>query len=144
MDHPPIILERVFNAPASKVWTALTDKNEMKNWYFELAEFKAETGFPFQFLGGEEGDKQYLHLCEVTEVIPEKKLTYSWRYDGYAGISYVTFELAAQDEKTLLKLTHRGLESFPQENLDFAAGNFVEGWNQIIHTSLKEYLEPNG
>jgi len=135
-------MERIFHAPAAKVWQAITDKAEMKIWYFDLAEFKAQVGFQFQFSGGPDPEVQYLHLCEVTEVIPEKKLTYSWRYDGYAGNSFVTFELFEQGTDTLLKLTHTGLETFPAENTDFAKKNFVEGWTHIIHTALKDYLEP--
>src|SRR5437016_3007348 len=88
----PIIVEETYNTPAEKVWTAITDKNEMKQWYFPLAAFKPEVGFSFQFYGGTE-DKQYLHLCKVTEVIPNKKISYTWKYDGYAGSSLVTFEL---------------------------------------------------
>ncbi len=141
MDNQPIVLERLFNAPVTKVWKALTDKNEMKSWYFNLAEFKAEIGIKFQFTGGPSPDKQYLHLCEITEVVPEKKLTYSWRYEGYPGNSFVTFELFEQDNKTLLKLTHKGIETFPKENEDFAIKNFEQGWNEIIHTSLKNYLQ---
>ena len=83
--------------------------------------------------------KRYLHLCEIIEVIPEKKLTYSWRYDGYEGNSFVTFEVFEEGDETRLKLTHRGLESFPN-NPDFARTNFEMGWDQIINTSLKEYL----
>ncbi|NOU46979.1 MAG: SRPBCC domain-containing protein [Bacteroidales bacterium] len=141
MEHKPIVLERLFNAPIHKVWQSLTDKNEMKKWYFDLAEFKAETGFKFQFMGGPDEGTQYLHLCEVTEVIVERKLTYSWRYDGYAGISFVTFELIEKDAKTLLRLTHKGIETFPEENTDFAIHNFEEGWNEIINNSLNDYLE---
>jgi len=113
----------------------------MKKWYFDLAEFKAEKGFRFEFTAGEEGGKQFLHLCEITEVVPPKKLTYSWRYDGYAGNSFVTFELFEQEDKTLLRLTHEGIETFPQDTSDFAKENFAEGWNQSINISLKEYLE---
>lgn len=141
MENQPIIIERIFNTPISKVWKAITDKNEMKIWYFDLAEFKAEIGFKFQFTGGPSPDKQYLHLCEITEAIPENKLTYSWCYDGYDGISYVTFELFSQDSKTLLRLTHKGIETFPAKNPDFAIQNFSEGWNDIINASLKDYLE---
>jgi len=144
MSNQPIVIERVFDAPISKVWSAITDKNEMKNWYFDLAEFNAEPGFKFQFTGGPTPEKQYLHLCEITEVIPEKKLTYSWRYNGYAGNSFVTFELFEQGNKTRVKLTHKGLETFPEENPDFARGNFEEGWNEIINVSLKTFLEPSG
>ena len=113
----------------------------MKKRYFDLAEFRAEKGFRFQFLGGPSPEKQYLHLCEVTDVVPGKKLTYSWRYDGYAGISYVTFELTEQENKTLLRLTHSGLETFPKDTPDFAVNNFQMGWNDIIHQYLKNYLE---
>jgi uncharacterized protein YndB with AHSA1/START domain len=139
MNTEPVKVERTFHAPASKVWKAITDKTEMKAWYFDLAEFKADVGFKFQFLGGPP-EKQYLHLCEVTEVVPEKKLAYSWRYDGYAGNSFVSFELFEQGENTLLKLTHTGLETFPSEK-DFAKESFMAGWNDIINRSLKEYLE---
>jgi uncharacterized protein YndB with AHSA1/START domain len=141
MENQPIILERSFDAPVSKVWSALTDKNEMKIWYFDLAEFKPEVGFEFEFFGGPP-EMQYRHLCVITEAVPQQKLTYSWRYDGYAGISYVTFELFPKGNQTMLRLTHTGLESFPKENKDFAKSNFVEGWNSIINTSLKNYLEP--
>ncbi len=135
-----LIVERVFNVPIEKVWQALIDKNQMKQWYFDLAAFKPEVGFEFQFEGGKD-DRIYLHLCKVTEVVPFKKLKYSWRYDGYEGISYVTFELAREGEHTKLKLTHDGLDTFPMSNPDFAKENFSEGWNYIIHTSLKKYLE---
>jgi len=137
----PVIKEVLLNAPASKVWKAITDKNDMKQWYFDLADFKPEPGFEFQFYGGDE-NKQWLHLCKVTEVIKEKKLTYSWRYDGYKGISYVTFELFPQGKSTLLKLSHTGLESFPVDEVpELKKENFVDGWNQIIGTSLKEFIE---
>ena len=81
MDNQPIRIERMLNAPISKVWQAISDKNEMKKWYFDLEPFNPKVGFTFSFLGGEEGGKQYLHLCIITEVIVEKKLTYSWQYD---------------------------------------------------------------
>ena len=139
METQSIVLERRFNASRSTVWKALTDKTEMKSWYFDLAEFKAEVGFRFEFYGGPP-ERSYRHLCEVTEVIPGKKLTYSWRYDGYPGISYVTFELFEQGDQTLLRLTHAGTETFPPE-ADFARKNFEGGWDHIINTSLKKYLE---
>jgi len=140
MISEPFIIEQTFNAPIAKVWKAITDKNDMKQWYFDLAEFKPVVGFEFQFIGGTD-EKKYLHLCRITEVIQGKKLTYSWRYDGYEGISYVTFELFSEGDKTMIKLTHEGLDTFPASNLDFAKENYVEGWTSIIGTSLKEFVE---
>ena len=141
MKNEAFTIERTFNVPIEKVWSAITDKNEMKQWYFDLAEFKAEIGFKFEFKGGPAKDRQYTHLCIVTEVVTNKKLTYSWSYKGYEGISYVTFELFKEGDRTKLKLTHSGLESFPADNTDFAKTNFEAGWNSIIGKSLPSYLE---
>ena len=142
MANQPITFSRLLKASPAKVWKAITDRDEMKQWYFDLAEFKAEKGFRFSFTGGPSPEKQYVHLCEITEVIPLKKLVYSWRYEGYEGISYVSFELFPEGDSTKLVLTHSGLESFPAANTDFAVHNFEEGWNHILHISLKNYLEP--
>ncbi|MES2373548.1 MAG: SRPBCC domain-containing protein [Bacteroidota bacterium] len=139
MQNEPIVMERIYNAPMYTVWNAISNKDEMKKWYFDLAEFKPEPGFEFSFLAGEEG-KEYLHLCRVTEAIPEKKLSYTWRYDGYEGDSEVSFELFPEGDKTKLRLTHKGLETFPPIQ-DFKKENFVAGWTHIIGTALKEFLE---
>ncbi|MEQ8413396.1 MAG: SRPBCC domain-containing protein [Imperialibacter sp.] len=140
MAKTPFTIEKTYKAPTKKVWEAITDKDKMKVWYFNLAEFKAEVGFEFQFKGGPP-EKQYLHICEVTEVIKEKKLTHSWRYDGEPGISYVTWELFDQGSSTLLRLTHSNLESFNSGNPDLVPENFAAGWTDIVGRSLREYLE---
>ena len=142
MKNEPIVVTKTFDAPASKIWRAITDKDEMKKWYFDIPEFKPEPGLEFQFVGGDEKN-QFLHLCKVIEVIPEKKLSHSWRYDGYEGNTLVTFELFdEEDGRTTVKLTHEGIESFP-EIPSFAKENFVGGWNHIIGVSLPQYLEEN-
>lgn len=140
MNTQPFVIERTYDAPIKKVWKAITDKEQMKEWYFDLADFRAEVGFEFQFTGGPD-DRSYLHLCKVTEVIPGRKITYSWRYDGYEGESFVTFELFDEKDKTKLKLTHAGLETFPVSNPDFAKSNFEAGWNDIIGNLLKNFVE---
>jgi len=135
----PFVIERTFDASATQVWQAITDREMMKEWYFELAEFKPETGFEFDFTVEHKGMK-YCHRCKVTEVMPQKRLAYTWRYDGHAGDSLVIFDLFAEGEKTRLKLTHLGLESFPPLPC-FARGNFAEGWTQLIGTSLNDFLK---
>ena len=140
MNTEPLIVERTYNADIDTVWAAITDNRQMKKWYFDLEAFVPEVGFEFQFTGGPE-DRQYLHLCKVTEVVEGRKIAYSWRYDGYPGESVVSFELFEEGDKTRLKLTHEGLDTFPAANPDFAKNNFTEGWNQILGTSLRGYLE---
>lgn len=140
MNSKDLVVERRYDAPVKKVWDAITVNEQMKKWYFQLDEFRPEVGFKFNFYGeGHKGEK-YLHRCEVTEVIPEKKITYSWKYEGFEGISYVTFELFEEGEQTLVRLTHRGLDSFPGDNPDFAATSFEQGWKEILGTYLNNHL----
>lgn len=140
MKNEPLIMERVYHAPVAIVWQALTDKDQMKDWYFDIQDFKPEPGFEFHFTAGSP-DKKFLHRCRITEVIPEQKIAYTWKYDGYEGESLVTFELFAEGEQTRLKLTHAGLETFPPDSPDFAKAGFLEGWTYILGTSLKDFVE---
>jgi len=138
----PIIVERTFDAPIATVWKAISDRDTMIKWYFEIAAFKPEVGFKFQFTAvGEDGIKKFVHLCEVKDVIVPRKLGYSWRYEGYPGDTLVTWELFEEDDKTRLKLTHKGFETFPEEAKEISRHNFVMGWNAIIGTGLKGFLE---
>ena len=134
-----VVLERTFNAPIARVWQALTDVDQMREWYFNLKEFKPEVGFEFGFVVEHEGNT-YDHRCRITEIIPQKKIAYTWRYHGREGDSLVTIELVAQGDKTRLKLTHEGLDTFPK-SAAFARENFEKGWTAIIGTELKQFVE---
>jgi uncharacterized protein YndB with AHSA1/START domain len=140
MENEPFVIERTYLAPAEKVWKAITEKEKMQQWYFDIKEFKPEVGCEFQFTAGND-EKKYLHRCKITEVHLGNKLAYSWRYDGYEGMSSVTFELSGEGTSTKVKLTHEGLETFPSNNPDFAKESFKEGWTFIIGTALKKFVE---
>jgi uncharacterized protein YndB with AHSA1/START domain len=134
-------LEYNYNATPAQIWKALTDKTEMKKWYFELDDFKPQVGFEFRFWGGTE-ERQYLHICKIAEVVNGRKLCHTWCYNGIPGSTLLTFEIEAEnDSKSRLKLSHTGFETFPKDNPDLKVENFVEGWTAILGTSLKEYLE---
>jgi len=141
MKNEPFIIEQVYKTSLDRVWKAITSIEEMKQWYFDISEFNPEPGFEFQFMAGPDEKRQYHHLCKVIEVIPMRKLVYSWQYEGYEGNSLVTFELWPQGELTRLKLIHEGIETFPAGDPDFSKDSFAEGWNWIIGTVLKMYLE---
>ena len=140
MKAEPIVIESTIDAPSAKVWEAITNNDLMKQWYFNIADFKPEQGFNFEFAGENEG-RHYRHLCTVIEVDEGKKLKHSQRYDGYEGDSYVTWELFSEGEKTNIKLTHEGVETFPSDTKDFARENFVMGWTEIVGNLLPKFLK---
>ena len=131
-------MEQVYDASTAEVWQALTDKNEMKKWYFpQLMEFEPLVDFEFVFVND---GSAYQKEWRVTKVTAGRLLAHSWTYKGYPGGSEVTFELFDEGEKTRLRLTHTGLASFPHDP-HFARHRFEDGWKQIIGTNLKNYLE---
>jgi len=137
-----VVLERIFNSPVEKVWKAITDINEMKQWYFpQLETFQPEKDFETKFNVHHEG-KDYLHIWKITDVVPMKKISLEWKYAGYPGNSLVSFELFPEGNKTRLVLTHEGIESFmPAKYPELGKKNFTEGWTAFMDKELKEFLE---
>lgn len=137
----PIIKEVIINAPVDVVWEAITDKEQIKQWSFDFIDFKPEVGNEFTFWGGDE-TKKFLHISKVVEVIPGKKLSFTWRYEHSKGDSVVTYELIKEDDNTTrVKLTHEGVEIFANDGPDYSRSNFVAGWEDIIGNLLKNYIE---
>jgi len=145
MSDAPIVMERTFNVKSDVIWKALTDQNEMKKWYFDIADFKPVVGHEFEFTAmGEDGTTAYVHLCQVKEVIEGKKLSYSWRYKDHVGDSLLSFDLEEVDggSKTKLTLTHAGLETFRGDIYPaYAKKNFIQGWTYFIEEGLQKYLD---
>ena len=138
-DNQPVIVERTFNLHFSTLWEAITDAGAMRKWFIPVTEFRPEVGFEFQFLEGDNKEK-YQHICKVTEVVDGKKISYTWRYDGYEGNTLVTFELFPDGSKTILRLTHAGTETFPANKPELSKQNHADGWEYLIGKSLKNYL----
>lgn len=136
----PIIIERTFDAPIQSVWEAITNADALRQWFFDVSIFEARVGFEFGFQGKGKDGEDFLHQCVVTEVKEPNKLSYSWRYEGVPGISHVFYELRPEGNKTKIRLTHTGLETFPADNA-FAKSNFMEGWTTLIGALLRDYVE---
>jgi uncharacterized protein YndB with AHSA1/START domain len=137
----PVIVEQTFNTSIDTVWKSITEIDQMRQWYFEnIPSFKPEVGFETQF-NVQSQDRNFPHMWKVTEVVPLKMITYNWKYEGYSGDSFVTFELFKQNNLTKLRLTHQVQECFPEDIPEFSRESGVEGWTFFIKKSLKEYLE---
>lgn len=141
MKNEILVVESVYHSPVKKVWKALTDNIELKKWYFQLKDFIPQVGFRFEFSGEPDDGPQFLHLCEITQVIDERKLAYTWAYDGLPGNSEVSWELFKDVDNTKLTLTHTGLESFAENGRDFSIESFKGGWNYFLNDALKKHLE---
>lgn len=139
MQSDTVIIEHTYAAPISKVWTALTDPAQMKQWYFDVPDFRPEVGCEFDFHTASGEIKKHL-LCRVTEVDPGRKISYTWKYAGHGGESHVTFALSELAGQTHLRITHVGLASLP---LQLTGIGFHAGWTYFAAEALPEFLMKN-
>ncbi|MDG3583819.1 SRPBCC family protein [Galbibacter pacificus] len=139
MKDQTIIVETIVNATVKSVWEALTVPEKMKNWYFTVNNFELRERNEFYFY--EPNGTNFKHVCRIIDIVPEKRIRYSWSYPEYSnGVSIVSWQLAAQDGKTLVRLKHSGIENFMDAGSDLSRENFVAGWEEIVKKSLPGYL----
>ncbi|KQT18432.1 ATPase [Chryseobacterium sp. Leaf404] len=138
----PIEIKTNIKVSAAKVWQALTDKNEIKAWYFDIQNFQPFVGTVFDFYEPED-HKKYRHRSEVLEVIPEKKLSFTWTYPDFStAVSTVTWEIdELENGETSVKVIHSETEKFGDLGYNFSRKSFAEGWRGILNHSLKPFLE---
>jgi uncharacterized protein YndB with AHSA1/START domain len=112
------------------VWEYLTKPELMEQWLMKN-DFQPVVGLDFQFRTGPIPSLDFdgIFYCKVLEIVPFKKLSYSWKSGPGAGRitldSVVVWQLQATDKGTELLLEHSGFAK--KENLDFYNG-LMAGW----------------
>ena len=139
--HDNVTVTQRVSAPVEKVWSAITEKSEMKEWYFDIPDFELKQHNEFNFF--EPGDQQkYHHHGGILEIIPQQKLKHTWSYPEFSKEkTIVKWELEKDGEETLVTLTHKGLENFGHLGNEFQKESFEKGWKEILGESLKKYFE---
>jgi uncharacterized protein YndB with AHSA1/START domain len=131
--EPPVTTEQFFDRSIDEVWTAITQLDQMHQWYFDnIPEFKAEVGFKTQF-NVEAPSRDFMHLWEVTEVIPHAKLVYKWCFEDLKGESYSIFEVDGDNSKTKLTLTAVVTKDFDTTICEFKRESCQAGWHYFIN-----------
>lgn len=139
--HDNVIVKERVNAPVEKVWNALTDKVQMKEWYFDIPDFELGLHNEFNFYepGGE---CKFHHHGEILEIEPHSKLKHSWSYPEISKEkTLVKWELEGDGDATIVTLTHKGIENFDHLGSEFSHNNFEMGWKELVGKSLKDYVE---
>jgi len=131
--------EIIVKKSASVIWNALTDKEQMKVWYFDIPDFELKPGAVFNFFEPG-GQNQFHHRCTVKKIEPNKLFSHTWTHPGHSqGESVVTWILEETDGNTKVIIQHEGLENFADAGEAFAPENYRIGWNGII-AALKNYV----
>jgi uncharacterized protein YndB with AHSA1/START domain len=119
-----------FSHPAEAVWDYLTKPELMAQWLMKN-DFQPIVGLDFQFRTGPIPSLNFdgIVYCKVLEVVPNKRLTYSWKSGPGNGEitleSLVEWKLEPKEGGTTLHLEHSGFTK--EENLDMYNG-LLHGW----------------
>lgn len=137
----PVVKEITIDAPVSRVWDALTKKEQIAKWLMPSDNFELTVGATFNMTGSSKG-VEYPHICTITEIVPEKKLSYTWAVKDKLSDTLVTYELEEQEGKTKLTLTHSGWDKITLATEGAFRNDYNNGWEQVI-PGLKKYVESN-
>ncbi len=136
----PIEKRVTLNAPVSKVWEAITDPQELEKWMLMTTTFKAEKGTAFTFKTDPTEQWDGIFNCEVREVIPNRKLVFTWDTGFINAETIVTIELTERGNQTDLVLIHSGWEKMAA-NQEETKKSHSEGWDVRVYQKLKEVVE---
>lgn len=126
--HPPMV-----------VWEYLTDAELLTQWLMKN-DFKPEVGHQFQFSVKPKPELDFdgVFHCKVLEIVPGKKLSYSWNFGPGDGAplteSVVHWTLTPKGDGTELLLQHRDFKG-----VSFMAmfESMSQGWVILIERMLQ-------
>jgi uncharacterized protein YndB with AHSA1/START domain len=135
-----IVVEKYFPYPVAAVWRAIATRESLSEWLMQT-DFEPRVGHKFQFRAQPmRGWRGYVD-CEVLEVVPNRRLVYTWQGMPEHSVTTVTYELEQEGEGTLLKATHEGFD----DSHGFLSGLLVRGilkagWRKMFRTQLPAVL----
>ncbi len=113
-----------FNRSPKEIWEYLTDSELLEQWLGKM-DFRPIVGHKFEVPTKTGATTK----CEVTEVIPYKRLAWSWKYisakNSNVVDSIVVFNLSPTHDGTELHLIHNGFNATEDLN------NHNNGWTLL-------------
>jgi uncharacterized protein YndB with AHSA1/START domain len=127
-----------FPHPAELVWDYLTKPELLKQWLMPN-DIKPVVGHKFEFTSAPKPQMNHdgHNYCEVVEVVPFKKLSYTWKAGPEPGVinldTLVHWTLTPKDNGTELRLEHSGFNEI-ENSLIYNGMN--EGWTKHVSKIL--------
>jgi len=134
-----------FPHPPESVWEYLTNAELMELWLMKN-DFQPIVGHEFQFRVNPVPSLDFdgIVYCEVLEIVPFKKLSYTWKLgpgDGSINVdSVVRWELKPTDKGTELLLDHGGFAILENAGIFNAMD---KGWLENMHKIATRLNETN-
>lgn len=133
-----IVIERELPYPPEKVWRALTERALIEEWLM-ASDFAPLVGRKFNFRAPPAPHWNGVTDCEVIEVEPMSRLSYTWnssREEAANGLkTIVIWTLAPTRAGVLLRTEHSGFRADQETNYHGASygwTKFVDGLERVV------------
>ena len=120
-----LVIEREMPHSPEKVWRALTQGPLIEEWLMKN-DFQPVVGHPFNFRANPVPNWNGIIDCEVLEVEPNSRLSYSWGSMGMKSV--VAWTLTPTKGGTHVRMEQSGFES--EESAYYKGASY--GWQKFI------------
>jgi len=126
--------KRAINAPAPEVFLALTNATALREWFCDVAQMEPRKGGRVYFAW----HQGYYAAGEVTKVVADKKLAFTWTGRGEPDTTQVEIVIAAKKSGSTVRVTHAGVRA--GKKWKETAENISHGWKRGLE-NLQSVLE---
>lgn len=148
-DQDAVIAEIQIAAPPDRVFEALSDPGQLKQWFtsdecpVKFWEFDPRVDGAYRYESEStdivvNGVKEFQCHGHIAEFDPPKLLAYTWFanwHDDKTARTVVRWELSPHNHGTHVKVTHSGLANLPVSRNDYSGG-----WPGVVE-NLKRFTE---
>ncbi|HEX4013274.1 MAG TPA: SRPBCC domain-containing protein [Candidatus Cybelea sp.] len=133
-----IVKEITIDAPAAKIFAALTEPEQLPQWWGEEGKYQVErmeadlrVGGRWRTTGIASDGRQFVVEGAYREIDPPRALAYTWAHnwgDGERAETLVRFDLSERNGSTLVKVTHSGFADAQSRDDHDRGWAIVLGW----------------
>lgn len=143
----PWVIEQTMTVKANvgEVWHALTDKDELENWWGEGVVIQPRVGGKFQERWEEDNGTRQLATGRIKVAKVNKEITFTWREkdwpkDSFTKCTFLIEPVAPGRNISRVTMKHVGWETLPEESRTQMLNDFKVGWSYHMK-ELKAYLD---
>jgi len=137
-----IELSIAVKATPNEIWRALTDTDELENWWGDDVVLQPQKGGKFSEPWEDDKRNKNLASGTVLAVKDKKEITFTWKEQTWAKEANTKCTISIEDKGMvrMIKIKHEGWETLPEKEQAQTIKDFKTGWGYHLK-ELKAYLD---
>ena len=127
-----IVICAQINVPRDRVWRALTEEEQIAEWWGGYVSLDARLGGRLTERWTDAGGREAVTSGEVIRLTAPRTLELTWADDDWDESTSVLFRLEEAASTTRLTLEHWGWEAFPSSLREELIRAHASGWSRHV------------